>query len=196
MVDACGICTNKNISKTVLEHVLLHFWIVKPHLISDQVTNITLNTTSHTTDKSELEAISYHGGWAVKRSRDLIKSTGDASSQIVLRQSVNDSTNVLVDPKQALELIETLGTDEKRGDKYIFVLHPEVARFFVLLHNFTDSYFSVSSFDDQVVINCLKNMSINFNLRLAWETICKNAFPLPVQVAVLQRISTMFLKSK
>lgn len=200
LVESCGICTNKNISKTVLEHVLLHFWIVKPHFTSDQVTDITLNTTnsntSYTTDKSELEAISYHGGWAVKRSRDLIKSKCDASSHIVLKQSVSDSNNVFVDPKKALELIETLGTDEKRGDKYLFVLHPEVTNFFVLLHDFTDSYFSVSSFDDQVIINCLKNISINVKLRLAWETICKNAFPLAVQISVLQRISTMFLKSK
>jgi SUMO ligase MMS21 Smc5/6 complex component len=97
-----------------------------------------------------LEAISYHGGWAVKRSRDLIKSNCDASSHIVLKQSVNDGNNVFVDPKKALELIETQGTDEKRGDKYLFVLHPEVTNFFVLLHDFTDSYFSVSSFDDQV----------------------------------------------
>jgi hypothetical protein len=109
---------------------------------------------------------------------------------------VSDSNNVFVDPKKALELIETLGTDEKRGDKYLFVLHPEVTNFFVLLHDFTDSYFSVSSFDDQVIINCWKNMSINVKLRLAWETICKNAFPLAVQISVLQRISTMFLKSK
>jgi hypothetical protein len=57
LVESCGICTNKNISKTVLEHVLLHFWIVKPHFTSDQVTDITLNTTNiNTTDKSELDS--------------------------------------------------------------------------------------------------------------------------------------------
>ena len=196
LVEACGICSNQN-SKTVLEHVLLHFWVVKLHITSEPVTNkITLNITSKTTDKSELEAIRYHGGWAVKRSRDLIKATADAFSHIVLKQSVNDSTEVRVDPKQALELIETLGTDEKQGDKHVFVLHPEVTQFFVLLHDFTDSYFSVSSFDDQIIINCLKDMSINIKLRLAWETICKNAFPIAVQISVLQRISTMFLKSK
>ena len=39
-------------------------------------------------------------------------------------------------------------------------------------------------------------MSVNTTLRLAWETICKKAFPIAVQISVLQRISTMFLKSK
>ena len=60
-------------------------------------------------------------------------STGDVLTPILLKQSVNDSTNITSDPKQALEeLIATLGKDEKLGDKHAFVLHLEATNFLIL----------------------------------------------------------------
>jgi len=187
MISCCKIQPDKH-SNTILEHILIHFWTVRGKTSTKPV--VIRTTSGGTSDESELMAIRYHGGWAVKRARDLIK----ASDTLVLKQSTSDNKEVIVDSQKALELIKTIGTDEKIQDQYTFVIN-NVTPFFVLLHDFTDNFFSVSAINEQSIIDCLKAMSVNKNLRDVWGNMCKE-YPIEVQVAVLQRICSMFLKSK
>ena len=105
-------------------------------------------------------------------------------------------------------LIALLGKDELVGEacgagsdtsRYNFIVADEVAPFFVLLHDFTEEYLSQSKLEthgDKIVIACLKVMSASCEIREAWKGICRRKFLTEVQVAVLQRVSTMFVKSK
>ena len=193
-------------SRIVLEHVLLHFWSVKECKNSQEHFNI--RSTKSKPDCSELEAIKYHAGWAVKRTRDIIKASAEASNPLLLKKSLRDDSEVLMDPQSAMALIALLGKDEQVGDasgagsdtsRYNFIVADEVVPFFVLLHDFTEEYLSQSNLEthgDKIVIDCLKAMSVSCEIREAWEGICKRKFLIEVQVAVLQRVSTMFVKSK
>lgn len=94
-------------------------------------------------DASELEAIKYHPGWAIKRARDVIKVSCETSNTLVLQRSSTDESEVHVNPQSAMALIHSLGQDEKitNTDMYHFIVSEEVVPFFVLLHDFTDEYF-------------------------------------------------------
>ena len=104
-------------------------------------------------------------------------------------------------------LIALSGKDEQVGEasgagsgtsRYNFIVADEVAPFFVLLHDFTKEYLSRSNLEthgDKIVIACLKAMSTSCEIREAWKGICRRKFQTEVQVAVLQRVSTMFVKS-
>ena len=106
-------------------------------------------------------------------------------------------------------LITLLGKDEQVGEasgagsdtsRYNFIVADEVAPFFVLLHDFTEEYLSQSmnleTYGDKIVIACLKAMSASCGTREAWKGICRRKFLTEAQVAVLQRVSTMFVKLK
>ena len=105
-------------------------------------------------------------------------------------------------------LIALLGKDEQVGEasgagsdtsRYNFIVADEVAPFFVLLHDFTEEYLSQSKLEthgDKIAIACLRVMSASCEIREAWKGICRSKFLTEVQVAVLQRVSTMFVKSK
>ena len=105
-------------------------------------------------------------------------------------------------------LIALSGKDEQVGEasgagsgtsRYNFIVADEVAPFFVLLHDFTKEYLSQSNLEthgDKIVIACLKAMFTSCEIREAWKGICRRKFLTEVQVAVLQRVSTMFVKSK
>ena len=119
-----------------------------------------------------------------------------------------DDSEVRVYPQSAMSLIAVLGKDEQVGkasgagsdtSRYNFIVADEVASFFVLLHDFTEEYLSQSNLEthgDKIVIACLKAMSTSCEIREAWKGICRRKFLTEVQVAVLQRVSTMFVKSK
>ena len=83
-------------SRIVLEYVLLHFWSVKESKNSQEHFNI--RSTKGKPDCSELEAIKYHAGWAVKRTRDIIKASAEASNPLLLKKSLRDDSEVRVDP--------------------------------------------------------------------------------------------------
>ena len=113
-----------------------------------------------------------------------------------------------MDPQSAMALIALLGKDKQVGEasgagcdtsRYNFIVTHEVVPFFVLLHDFTEEYLSQSNPEtrgNKIVIDCLKVMSASCEIREAWEGICQRKFLIEVQVAVLQRVSTMFVKSK
>ena len=76
-------CSKKRGSKTVLIHILVHFWVVrKPKIASSEKAESSFS--SGTTDETELEVIRYHGAgdWGVKRARDLMKAKADASMPV------------------------------------------------------------------------------------------------------------------
>ena len=83
-------------SRIVLEYVLLHFWSVKESKNSQEHFNI--RSTKRKPDCSELEAIKYYAGWAVKRTRDIIKASAEASNPLLLKKSLRDDSEVRVDP--------------------------------------------------------------------------------------------------
>ena len=98
-----------------------------------------------------MEAIKYHAGWAVKRTRDIIKASAEASNPLLLKKSLRDDSEVRVDPQSAMALIALLGKDEQVGDasgagsdtsRFNFIVDDEVVPFFVLLHDFTEEYLS------------------------------------------------------
>ena len=155
-----------------------------------------------------MEAIKYHAGWAVKRTRDIIKASAEASNPLLSKKSLRDDSKVRVDPQSAVSLMALLGKDEQVGEasgagcdtsRYNFIVADEAVPFFVLLHDFTEEYLSQSNLEthgNNIVIDCLKAMSASYEIREAWEGICKRTFLIEVQVVVLQRVSTMFVKSK
>lgn len=60
LINYSGISPNKY-SNIVMEHTLLHFWIVKESSkVAKKSPEISLKTCN-TIDESELEAIRYHG---------------------------------------------------------------------------------------------------------------------------------------
>ena len=141
-------------SRIVLEHVSLHFWSVKESKNSQEHFNI--RSTKSKPDCSELEAIKYHAGWAVKRTRDIIKASAEASNPLLLKKSLRDDSEVRVDPQSAMALIALLGKDEQVGDasgagsdtsRFNFIVDDEVVPFFVLLHDFTEEYLSQSNLE-------------------------------------------------
>ena len=113
-----------------------------------------------------------------------------------------------MDPQSAVSLMALLGKDEQVGEasgagcdtsRYNFIVADEAVPFFVLLHDFTEEYLSQSNVEthgNKIVIDCLKAMSASCEIREAWEGMCKRTFLIEVQVVVLQRVSTMFVKSK
>ncbi|CAH3154777.1 unnamed protein product, partial [Porites evermanni] len=142
-------------------------------------------------DCSELEAIKYHAGWAVKRTRDIIKASAEASNPLLLKKSLRHDSEVGVDPHCKVQwylLIALLGKDEQVGEaagagsdtsRYNFIVADEVAPFFVLLHDFTQEYLSQSDLQthgDKIVIACLKAMSASCEIREAWKGICRRKF--------------------
>ena len=98
-----------------------------------------------------MEAIKYHAGCAVKRTKDIIKGSAGASNPLLLKKSLRDDSEVRVDPESAMALIALLGEDEQAGEasgagcdksRYNFIVADEVVPFFVLLHDFTEEYLS------------------------------------------------------
>ena len=170
-------------SRIVLEYVLLHFWSVKESKNSQEHFNI--RSTKSKPDCSELEAIKYHAGWAVKRTRDIIKASAEASNPLLLKKSLRDDSEVRGDPQSAMALIALLGKDEQVGDasgagsdtsRFNFIVDDEVVPFFVLLHDFTEEYLSQSNLEthgDKIIIDYLKAMSASCEIREAWEGISR-----------------------
>ena len=63
-----------------------------------------------------MEAIKYHAGWAVKRTRDIIKASTEASNPLLSKKSLRDDSEVRVDPQSAVSLMALLGKDEQVGE--------------------------------------------------------------------------------
>lgn len=93
---------NFDVADIVLQHTcrLQHFWSTAECECTPCV-NVRATSSRHVVhvDSSEFQAIKYHGGWSIKRSRDEIKGR---SGNIIIKQSPKDPSEVVVTKEEAL----------------------------------------------------------------------------------------------
>ena len=185
-------------SDSVLQHILQHFWST-----IGSVTQKEIPSSSHQPetqqDEMEFEAVSDHAGWAIKRARDIIKSS--AETNLKIKKSSSDDSVCGVQKSVALELVSKLGKDVKQSDGHFrFIPSQEVANFFLKLHDVVDNLLSKSMLvveKSKVITNCLQEISRDKKLRSDWFSLLNNyGYPKPVVVFVLEKIRTLFVKSK
>ena len=196
-----GVGFGKNTaSDSLYQHVLQHFWsTVGSVSVQQENTERTMQPDSQPADDMEVEAVTDHAGWAIKRARDIIKSSTETNLRIKKSSSEEDSYKI--DKSVALELISNLGKDEKQPDgRFRFLPSREVQEFFSSLHIVVDNLLSKSHFHvekNKVVTNCLKQLSADQQLRNDWFLLTNEcAYPKPVAVFVSEKVCTMFVKSK
>ena len=112
ILTTTGLTKNSS-AENVLQHILQHFWST---IRSTYVKNSKMETDvpKAESDSSELSAISYHAGWAIKRARDIIKHTSD--EQLQIQNATNTKDFHHLEKSRALEVISKLGEDEKQAD--------------------------------------------------------------------------------
>ena len=112
ILTTTGLTKNSS-AENVLQHILQHFWST---IRSTYVKNSKMETDvpKAESDLSELSAISYHAGWAIKRARDIIKHTSD--EQLQIQNATNTKDFHHLEKSRALEVISKLGEDEKQAD--------------------------------------------------------------------------------
>jgi len=87
----------------------------------------------------EVEAVTDHVGWAIKRARDIIKSSTETNLR--MEKSSGEEVSYKIDKSVALELISNLGKDEKQPDgRFRFIPSREVQEFFSSLHIVVDNF--------------------------------------------------------
>ena len=151
-------------------------------------------------DEVERAAIRQHAGWAIKRARDTILSS---PTTISIKHSCNDSTQFGVSKEYLLKLIDRLGKDElQEPGKFMFMPLCQTDDFFISLHEETEVLLKQESILKQTgkdaVLWSLKQLSTSAILHSKWESLLGKAsgYAKAAHVIPLQRIVTMFLKSK
>ena len=198
LVAAAGI-TESTANDVVYQHIVQHFWstIGSVHAVARSPVQSPFSVVQP--DEMESCAIKDHAGWAIKRARDMIKSMFE--DQLKIQMSLTEQTAVPIERAKALALISQLGEDQKQVDgRYRFIPNEAVCTFFVNLHDSVDILLSKQNIlvhGGEVVVNCLKHLSVDKELRRKWSgAVNKFSFSRPVEVFVLQYICTMFVKSK
>ena len=165
-----------NVSETILQQILQHFWSVKSNkaelnvkLNDQQCTGMESFSTS-CTDSSEYESIKDHTGWALKRTRDVLVK---GPNQIPLKVTDEPTSTILyADKPSAIEIISLLGTDVKQLDSnFRFFIHDHVIPFFVYLHVLVEEMLKPLNFETQrgnVLLQCLSELNKNKELREKW----------------------------
>lgn len=183
-------------SDNVYQHVLQHFWSTTGSVFKQGNTSRPAAQEA-VDDIMEIDAVKDHAGWAIKRARDIIKSSTE--DKLRIKKSSGDDTWCEVDKSVALELLSKLGKDEKQQDgRFRFIPRREVGEFFLSLHVVVDNLLCKSQFvveKEKVVTNCLQHLSRDQHLRKDWVTLIGEGFSKPVAVFVLQKVC-MFVKSK
>ena len=153
----------------------------------NEETPSNVHQTGSQPDDMEFAAVANHAGWAIKRARDIMKSSTVAR----LSTKKSNVSNVMyeIDKSVALELISKLGEDEKQDDgRFRFITNHEVGSFFVVVHSVVENLLSKNHFvveKNKVVTNCLQQLSTNQQLRDYWFSLVnKYGFAKPVAVCV------------
>lgn len=136
ILTTTGLTKNSS-AENVLQHILQHFWSA---IRSTYVKNSKMETdvAKAESDSSELSAISYHAGWAIKRARDIIKHASD--EQLQIQNATNTKDFHHIEKSRALKVISNLGEDEKQADGlFKFIPTTKTLPFFILLHDKVDS---------------------------------------------------------
>ena len=183
--------------ESVFQHVLQHFWSTMGSVVEKE-SNQTRSTVRQP-DDMESEAVTDHAGWAIKRARDIINSSG--GKYLRIKNSPMASDFCQIGKSVALDLIAKLGNDEKQENGHFrFVPIQEVSCFFLGLHDVVDNLLSKNQFvveKNKVVTNCLQHLSTDQGLRNDWFSVVNRyGFQKPVEVFVLEKICLMFVKSK
>ena len=107
----------------------------------------------------EIDSVKDHAGWAIKKARDIIKSSTE--DKLRIKKSSDDDIWCEVDKSVALELLSKLGNDEKQQDgRFRVIPRREVGDFFLSLHVAVDNLLSKSQFvveKEKVVTNFCSN---------------------------------------
>ena len=195
--------SNDKESNVVFQHILQHIWsyaILRRSNSKPVSVDHVESQKDKVPDEVERVAIRQHAGWAIKRARDTILSS---PTTISIKLSCNDSTHVVVSKEYLLKLIDRLGKDElQEPGKFMFMPFSQTDDFFITLHKETEVLLKQESILKQTgkdaVIWALKQLSTSAILRSKWESLLGKAsgYAKAAHVILLQRIVTMFLKSK
>ena len=98
-----GVGVEKNTaSDSLYQHVLQHFWsTVGSVSVQQENTERTMQPDSQPADDMEVEAVTDHAGWAIKRARDIIKSSTETNLRI--KKSSGEEASYKIDKSVALE---------------------------------------------------------------------------------------------
>lgn len=198
VVNSADTREKNDATNIVLQHILQYFWST----VGSTQTNFASTSLSlplKNPDEMESFPIRDHAGWAIKRARDIVKSS--SIDQLKIKHSPRDDVVLVIDKKQALDLISDLGKDEKQADGHCrFIPNEEFFKFFILLHDVVENLLSKSNIFSQgskVVPMCLQYLANDKRIRQEWSSLVgKYSFSKQVNVLVLEKICTMFVKSK
>ena len=194
-----------NAKTPLIQLILQHFWSANNKLNTTEsqkesrlhVTKTTsCLTNANVHDSSEMKSVQDHAGWALKRTRDVITK---GPNQIPLKQSEQEPTILYADKSSALQIISTLGTDEKQSNNnFRFIVHEHLTAFFLYLHGLVEEMLkpaNIASQKGDILLQCLSELSKNEVLRGKWLALISSS-DLKAATVVLQRVVTFFLKSK
>lgn len=95
------------------DNVYQHFWSTTGSVFKQENTSRPAAQEA-VDDIMETDAVKDHAGWAIKRARDIIKSSTE--DKLRIKKSSSDDTWCEVNKSVALELLSKLGKDEKQQD--------------------------------------------------------------------------------
>ena len=204
IVLKCGISLS-DISDNLFYHVIQHFWstlMFSEEAIPSEMKCVVDDTNLETTqDKLGDDAIMYHGGWAFRRARDEIIKGPDVIS---ILDTLDSETYTEVQKSKVLALIKSLGKDRKSEEDGKFYFYPEqdLLALFKFLHIKSSTLLkaNIEQADSKAVVECLKVLSVNIQLRNLWGGIIDKLHTEKTNTSessvLLMHVATMFVKSK
>ena len=188
--------------------ILQHFWSCLVLYESKGLSHIPVQeddeclapTSATTVENIELEAVKEHSGWACKRVRDIFKD-GDQTYQVQVSKQ-NDNC-VTVPKPYIMDLMKNLGENKLiQLGKFLFIPTSKTVNFFVYLHAAVETIVKVAlerCADKDILKHCLQVLSGSKELREKWANVlCGDESEVfrAARILILQRIVSMFLKSK
>ena len=209
ILSSCGWEMSPN-GCIVLNYILQHLWSClllnkSSGLPAESLSHNDSSTESSTSTTTELEnieieSIKEHGGWVIKRVRDMIQN---GPSIQTIQVSKNSEASCEVSKKKLLDLIKTLGKDVlMQPGKFLFVINEDLLPLFYYLHESLEKIVKASLEEDankDILKHGLEILSTDKTLRGLWCNITGNSEDQQIKascVLVLQRIAVMFVKSK
>ena len=143
-------------------------------------------------DSSKQKSVQDHAGWALKRMRDIITK---GPNQIPLKESEQEPTILYADKSSVLQIISTLGTDERQSNNnFRFIVHEHLTAFFLYLHSLVEEMLkpaNIASQKGDILLRCLSELSKNEVLRGKLLALISSS-DLKAATVVLQRLVTFF----
>ena len=182
---------NASVRNGILQLILQHVWVsgFKLNKIHSGEMSTTFNTCVTDLNENETETILDHAGWAIKRTRDVIKK---GTESIQLKQN-NDPHSALVNAEKttALTIISELGEDVAQHDgMHRFKVHEKASDFFTYLHTQVEGHLHENIVFERgdVLLKCLDGLSLDSDLRTKWMNLIGPNWDIKASIVVLQRI--------